>query len=167
MTIDVTTSSSTTGSASSVGTPVPSHFKAAALSCALLAAIMLLAAGGVAKWLESRHGAPGMAAAGVAWMLCFGASLAALLISVSFAHTPHAMAANLGTMLLRMGVPLVGLVALPELMPSLAGAGLGTAILILYLVGLAAETMLAVRHVVPTSSAARRGGSRSNTEVSA
>jgi hypothetical protein len=129
---------------------------------------MATAAVAMGAWLGSQHGFTGVLAVVVAWCLCFTASLMALLISVGFARTPHALAANLGTMLIRMGAPMVGLMVLPGGLPSLASAGLGTAILILYLVGLAAETILAVRHVVPTSAAARqvssRGASLGNTE---
>jgi len=88
-----------------------------ALSCAILIGAMLLALTGVGTWAYSAHGQSGVLAALVAWMLCTSAALAALLVSVSFAGTPVAPTANLGTMAIRMGIPLFGLIVLPNAAP--------------------------------------------------
>jgi len=126
-----------------------------ALSCAILLGVMAVALAGVAAWAYATYGAVGLAAAVVAWLLCTIAAFAALLVSVCFAHTPHAASANLSTMLIRMGVPLVGLLVLPQLLPSLTAAGLLTCVLACYLVALVVETALAIRHVVPTVATRR------------
>lgn len=120
-------------------------------SCAVLLAVMLLGFGAVAAWAVSTHGDAGLWAALAAWLLCTAAALIALVISGSFANTPHAMSANLGVMLVRMGAPLIGLTVLPQQFPGLAAAGLTHSILLLYLVALVAETLLALRHVVPAT----------------
>lgn len=114
---------------------------------------MLAAFAAVARWLVSAHGDAGLWAALVGWLLCTTAALVALIVSASFAHTQHALSANLGVMLVRMGAPLVGLVVLPKQFPHLAEAGLSHAILAMYLVALAAETLLALRHAAGTAAA--------------
>ena len=125
-------------------------------SCAILTLLMGGASLLVGLWLGSQHGSAAWGAAAAAGALCYAASLAALLVSVGFSRTPHAMAANLSTMLIRMGLPLVGLMVLPDQLPSLSAVGLANAILILYLVGLATETILAVRHIAPSAPVAGR-----------
>jgi hypothetical protein len=97
-------------------------------------------------WASSQYGELGWSAALVASAVCSGAALIALAISAALAGSPHALAANLGVMLVRMGAPLAGLMVLPGLLPQLADAGFGHCVLGLYLVGLAAETLLAMRH---------------------
>jgi hypothetical protein len=120
-----------------------------------LFSILTAAALLVGWWLVGRHGIEAWSAAAVAWGVCFLACLTALLLSVSFARTPHAMSVNLATMMIRMGVPLAAVVVVQQEFPALAERGAATAILILYLVGLATETVLAVRHVLPTGPALR------------
>ena len=121
------------------------------LSCAILIGSMLLALAGVAAWAYSAHGEAGVFAALLAWMLCTSAALAALLVSIRFAGTPIAATANLATMAIRMGVPLFGALILPRLAPQLGEAGLLPSLLACYLVALVVETLLALRHVAPTS----------------
>jgi hypothetical protein len=120
-----------------------------ALSCAILLLCMLAALLLVAAWANANHGSAGIQAALVAWLLCTAAAFAALLISVSFASTPLAPSANLGSMGIRMGIPLFGLIVLPNAAPSLAAAGLLQSLLACYLVALVVETLLALRHVAP------------------
>lgn len=121
-----------------------------ALSCAVLLLVMLAAFGALAAWTTSTFGNNGLWAALVAFVLCTVAAMVALVVSVMFANTPHAMSANLGVMLVRMGAPLMGLTVLPQQLPTLATVGLTHSILALYLVALVAETLLALRHVVKT-----------------
>jgi len=123
-----------------------------AVSCAILIGLMLIALLPMAWWANVSHGAMGVVAAIAAWSLCTVSALVALLLSAILAPTPHAMAANLGTMGIRMGAPLVCLTFLPQLLPDLQAAGFIPCLLISYLVSLAIETAIAVRHVVPTSS---------------
>jgi hypothetical protein len=118
-----------------------------ALSCALLLFVMVAALAAVAAWAVAQHGNMGLWAALVAWLLCTGAALIALIVSATFAGTEHALSANLGVMLVRMGAPLVGMAILPQQLPQLAEAGLTSSILLFYLVALVAETLLALRHV--------------------
>ncbi len=113
------------------------------MGCLLLVAVALSA------WNYRSHGVAGVFAASLAWLLCTSAAVAALVVSVRFAGTEHALSANLGGMGLRMGVPLFAMTVLPNALPELAAAGLLHSILILYLVSLALETVLAVRHVPP------------------
>ena len=124
-----------------------------ALSCAILLFCMLVALLPIAAWASATHGWTGVQAAAVAWLLCTAAAFAALLVSVSFAGTPIAASANLGTMAIRMGIPLIGLVVLPRIVPTLAAAGMLPSLLACYLVALVVETLLALRHVSPSSSA--------------
>jgi hypothetical protein len=125
-----------------------------ALSCAILLFCMLLALLPVAAWASANYGWSGVQAAAVAWVLCTGAAFAALFISVSFASTPLAPSANLGSMGIRMGIPLFGLIALPNIAPSLAAAGLLPSLLACYLVALVVETLLVLRHVAPNPTPA-------------
>ena len=118
---------------------------------------MLAGFGAMAAWTTSAYGNDGLWAALVGFVLCTGAAMIALVISVTFANTPHAMSANLGVMLVRMGAPLVGLAILPQQLPGLASSGLSQSILALYLVALVAETLLALRHVVKTPVAGVSG----------
>lgn len=137
-----------------------------AFSCAILLFCMLLALLPVAAWANATHGSMGIAAALVAWLLCTAAAFAALLLSVSFAATPLAASANLGSMGIRMGIPLFGLIVLPNAAPALAAAGLLPCLLACYLVALVVETLLAVRHVAPNpASAAAVAASRQPLEA--
>jgi hypothetical protein len=135
-----------TASASSANT-VSTPPGGLALSCAMLLAVMLTSTLLVACWLQVRHGNEGLYSALVGSLVCTLPALMALIVSASFADTPHSLAANLGVMLIRMGAPLVGLTVLPGELPALAASGLSTAILALYLVALLSETLLALRHV--------------------
>ena len=108
---------------------------------------------------SANHGWTGVQAAGVAWVLCTGAAFAALFVSVSFASTPLAPSANLGSMGIRMGIPLFGLIVLPNAAPSLAAAGLLPSLLACYLVALVVETLLALRHVAPNPTPASASAS--------
>src|SRR4051812_1172667 len=110
---------------------------------------MLVALLPIAAWANASYGWTGMQAAALAWLLCTAAALGALAISATFASTPLAPSANLGAMGLRMGVPLFGLIALPNAVPALAAAGLLPSLLACYLVALVVETLLALRHVAP------------------
>lgn len=132
-----------------------------ALSCAVLLGVMGLVLAAVGTWAQSNHGSTGLVAAVTAWGLCTVAALAALILSASFAATPLAPTVNLGTMLVRMGVPLFGLVVLPNVAPSLAAAGLLPCLLVCYLAALVVETLLALRHVVPTLATNRVSSSAS------
>lgn len=98
----------------------------------------------------------GLWAALVAWLLCTGAALFALIVSATFAGTEHALGANLGVMLIRMGAPLIGMAVLPQQLPVLAEAGLTSSILLFYLVALVTETLLALRHVAKTPASSAR-----------
>jgi hypothetical protein len=114
-----------------------------------LIAAMLLALLPVVAWANASYGWTGVQAALLSWSLCTAAAIGALAISATFASTPLAPSANLGAMGLRMGIPLFGLIALPNLTPALAAAGLLPSLLACYLVALVVETLLALRHVAP------------------
>lgn len=125
-----------------------------ALSCAILLSVQLLALVAVGGFALSAYGYPSLPPVLTAWLLCTFASLAALVISARFACTPYAMHVHLGTMLIRMGLPLAGLLLLPRLFTSLDGAGLIYAMIPLYLIALLTETLLSTRHVSPAPRAA-------------
>jgi len=114
---------------------------------------MALVLGPVGYWAYATYGIAGLNAAAVAWVFCTVPATVALVISAMFAATPLAPTANLGTMGIRMGVPLVGLVLLPNVAPALAQAGLLPCLLTCYLVALVVETLLVLRHVVPSTKA--------------
>jgi hypothetical protein len=132
-----------------------------ALSCAILLFCMLLVLLPVAAWASANHGWAGVQAAAVAWLLCTGSAFTALVMSVSFASTPLAATVSLASMGIRMGPPLLGAIALPRVAPSLDAAGLLHCLLACYLVALLVETLLALRHVAPTSTRAVSVGSAS------
>lgn len=96
---------------------------------------------------SSRHGSIGWVAAGVAGLLCFVSSAAALLATGMLAGTPNAMSGVLVGMVLRTGVPFFVSFLLVRTSKPLADAGLLGMVLISYLVVLAVETLLAVRIV--------------------
>src|SRR5262245_32370999 len=138
-----------------------------ALSCAILLFCMLAALLAVSAWASAAHGSAGIQAALVAWLLCTAAAFAALLISVSFASPPLAPTANLGSMGIRMGIPLFGLIVLPNAAPALAAAGLLPSLLACYLVALVVETLLVLRHVAPNPISAASASASSQKPLEA
>lgn len=125
------------------------------VACAILLTAMKVTLGAVGGWAYAAYGPNGLAAATLSWLLCSMSALTALVVSARFASAPYAMWANLATMLIRMGVPLVGLLVLPRLFPVLTAAGLGPCLLVCYLVALVVETVLVIR-ILAASSVAHR-----------
>jgi hypothetical protein len=118
---------------------------------------MLLALVAVGSYAVSVSGDGALPRVFAAWLLCTSSALAAQILAAQFASTPYALPVHLGTMLIRMGVPLVGLLVLPRFFPTLAGPGLIYALIPFYAVGLVAETLLSMRHISPAPLAAMSG----------
>jgi hypothetical protein len=104
-------------------------------SCALIAAALVPFAVGAGGFAWSFSGATGLAATGIAFLVCWFSASLALAIAV------------LGGMMVRMGLPLGTGVLLQKLSPALAEARVLTIILGLYLVALLVETLLSLRYV--------------------
>ena len=132
---------------SSVRLPQRSSVLSLVISCAVMGLVLVptalvvsaIACGGVTP--------AALAAAALAFGLCWPAmslALAATYIG-NVLHAP--VQGMLGGMLLRMGLPLVGILVLTQSGEAIAQAGQTTTILGVYLVALLVETPLAVRMV--------------------
>jgi hypothetical protein len=99
-----------------------------------------------------RYGWMGVIAAAVAAAVCWLAATLALAIVVLFRGPKHGVSGILGSMLIRMALPLVAGTVLSRQGGPLAEAGVFGLIVIFYLFTLAIETWLSVSLVGPVSS---------------
>jgi hypothetical protein len=116
-------------------------------SCALIAAALVPFAVGVGGFAWSFSGATGLAATGIAFLVCWFSASLALAIAWLGMTIKQPLPAVLGGMMVRMGLPLGTGVLLQKLSPALAEARVLTIILGLYLVALLVETLLSLRYV--------------------
>jgi hypothetical protein len=100
-----------------------------------------------------RTGWLGVAAAMVAALVCWLAATIALAIVVLFRGPKHGVSGILGSMLIRMALPLVAGTVLSRQGGPLAEAGVFGMIVVFYLFTLAIETLLSVSLVGQASSA--------------
>ena len=106
---------------------------------ALTAALPLFIAYG-----QSRHGADGLQVALIAYGICLTAALAALTIA-GLCNSPQlAVAGVMGSMLIRMGMPMAAIVLFQATKHPLLDAGLNGTIVAYYLLMLAIEAPLSV-----------------------
>ena len=116
----------------------------AVLTAALAVAFPLFALYG-----HHRHGSWGVVAAMVAATICWVSCSLALACVALFQRT-QPVAGILGSMLFRMGIPLILGVALQHNHEQLAAAGIFGTVLLYYLLSLVVETLLSVR-LIPSS----------------
>lgn len=116
----------------------------AILTVALAAAYPLFAAYGY-----HRHGTWGVVAASVAGLICW-ASCSLALACVALLQRTQPIAGILGSMIFRMGVPLVFGIALQQGHDQLAAAGIFGTVLLYYLLSLVVETLLSLRLIPST-----------------
>lgn len=114
-----------------------------AQSTVLAAALLLsyLPIGWLAGWLS---GSMGLAAAGVATVLCFVGAEVALIVCHLLRPTPYSGFGFTAGMLPRMGIPLVFGLFCQVTCPPVANAGLLLYLVAFYLVGLTVETTLSL-----------------------
>lgn len=99
-----------------------------------------------------RGGATGLVASVAAALVCGAGAVISLLVAVAAQRSRQPVAGILGGMLIRMMVPLMALLAIPELDPRIIAAGAQEMLLGYYLVALALETWLLVR-LIPVLNA--------------
>lgn len=109
------------------------------LSLGMIAAFPLLAI-----WKFNQHGVPGVAAVGVAFLLCFISAALALVVTGNSLSSTNAGPGLLLSILLRTGTPLLGGFLLASSVSPLASAGILGIVLLYYLVALVLETMISV-----------------------
>lgn len=124
--------------------------------CGLLVLAMVLAAPLVAAWKYNAHGIDGLVATGLAFLVCLGGGLVALLVTCLTRGPSGAMAGLAVGMLFRMGLPLVLAVAITRQGGPLAEAGFFSCVLCFYMVGLIAETVLVLPVVQARNLQARK-----------
>jgi hypothetical protein len=112
---------------------------------------MLAVTLGVCIYAYPRHGAVGIAAALIAGFVNWIGAMGAMSLIAVLRGGPWVIHGLLAGMLVRTGLPLFAGLLLTHLAGPLAGAGVFGMILVCYLVGLAAETLISVRLIgLPT-----------------
>lgn len=122
-------------------------------SCALLAVVIGVAAPLISALVHRGFSAEALSAAGIAGGICFLAAAVALVATHLGNRFQAPVQGLLVSMIFRMGLPLVALIALPNLGGPFAASGVSSTILGVYLVALAVETALALRMIPPTPTA--------------
>ena len=124
-------------------------------SCAILALVIGPVALVAAAIVNRGFSYQSLVAGGIGAFVCWAAGALALTATFlgNLLHAP--VQAMLAGMLFRMGLPLIALVALPQLDARLAAGGITTIILAVYLVALVVETILALRMVPAQYGAAK------------
>jgi hypothetical protein len=121
-------------------------------SCALLAAAIIPASIAIAGIIAGRLSREALGSAAVAASVCWLAAALALAATYLGNQCKLPVPGLLAGMFFRMGLPLVAIVALPNLGGPLATRGSSITILGVYLVALVVETMLSLRMVPPPSA---------------
>ncbi|PQO42933.1 hypothetical protein C5Y93_24735 [Blastopirellula marina] len=99
----------------------------------------------LAWYAHTQHGAIGIQAVLFAAMICWGSSLGALTLIVTYRRSPYAMHAAMAGIGLRTGIPLAIGAFLKQAEGPLAEAGVFGMIMAYYLLTLLVETVLAAR----------------------
>jgi hypothetical protein len=123
--------------------------------CAVLGATLMPFAAGLAWFGYRRAGTEGVAAAAIAFGVCWLSGSLALVATFVGQRLGAAIPGVLVGMIFRMGLPLITGMALQRNSPPLAAAGVFLMILGLYLVGLLVETLLSLQLVPRTNRAPR------------
>lgn len=97
-----------------------------------------------AAWKFSVHGLPGLTAAGIAFLLCFGCAAVAIVVTHQSLAAGQAGTGLLLSMLVRTGVPLLGGMMLAKSVVSLESVGILGLVMLYYLVALLLETAISV-----------------------
>ena len=122
-----------------------------ALGCAVLAVLLLIAGVGFGYYGSQRSGHVGVQAAVIAGSVCWLAGCLALVVSFVGHRFDWGAQSVLGSMGVRLGLPMVAGIALQRLSPSLAEAGVFGMILGNYLIMLVAEALLSLKFVSTSS----------------
>ena len=122
-----------------------------ALGCSVLTVLLLVAGVGFGYYGSQRAGHTGILAAAVAGGVCWLAGCLALGLTFLGNRLQWGVQSVLGSMAVRLGIPMVAGLALQRLSPSLAEAGVFGMILGNYLIMLAAETLLSLKFVSSSS----------------
>ena len=112
--------------------------------CGLLAALAAAVYPLLAWYAVSRYGGDGAWAVAAAGGLCLAGGLVSLVIVTPCLNTPRAVSGVLGGMLVRLAIPIAGVIPLAIAYPRLAAAGLVGYLVVYYLVTLTFETMILV-----------------------
>jgi hypothetical protein len=120
-----------------------------ALSVAILTAALVVAFPLFALYGHYRHGGWGLVAAAVAAVICW-VSCSLALACVAILQPTQPVAGVLGSMIFRMGIPMVSGLVLQHHHAELSEAGIFGTILLYYLLSLVVETLLSVR-LIPSS----------------
>lgn len=99
----------------------------------------------LAWYANSQHGEIGVQAVLFAAMICWGSSLAALSLIVTYRRTPYGLHAAMAGIGLRTGIPLAIGAFLKQAEGPLAEGGVFGMIMVYYLLTLLVETVLAAR----------------------
>jgi len=122
-------------------------------SCALLAVVLAPTALAVA-WLAAGELSPQtIISAAVGGSVCFLAAALALTTTYLANRFQAPVQGVLVAMLLRMGLPLVALIALPNMGGTIATSRVTSTILGVYLIALVLETILSLRMIAPRPDA--------------
>lgn len=116
-----------------------------------LTGAMLVVTLGVCIYAYPRHGAVGIYAALVAGCVNWIGAMGAMSLIAVLRGGPWVIHGLLAGTLIRTGLPLFAGLLLTHVSRPLAGAGVFGMILVCYLVGLAAETLISVRLIGLTS----------------
>lgn len=122
-----------------------------ALGCAVLTVVLVVAGVGFGYYGSHRSGEVGVQAAVIAGGVCWLAGCLALAVSYAGNRLGWGVQAVLGSMGIRLGLPMVAGIVLQRLFPSLAEAGVFGMILGNYLIMLATETLLSLKFVSTSS----------------
>lgn len=126
------------------GPKSPPPVRKVALCCMLLSVVMIVSGIIGAAVGHERYGSAGVVTASLAALVCWIASLSALLVVAMTTATPNALAGTFGATGLRTGIPLVAGAVLAAVSPILAQAGIAGMMLVFFLVSLTVETVLSV-----------------------
>jgi len=123
-------------------------------SCLALTAVVLLALLLVGAVVGTTRGVNGVLAASTAAAICWVGSTIALLIAGYSSRSNQAAQGHLLGMFFRLGLPLGGGMLLQKTGGPLAEAGVFGLIVVFYLITLVAETLLSLRFIKHSKSAA-------------
>ncbi|MCC9605270.1 hypothetical protein LOC69_05170 [Blastopirellula sp. JC733] len=109
----------------------------------------------LAWYANTQHGEIGIQAVLLAAMICWGSSLAALTLIVTYRRTPFGLHAAMAGIGLRTGIPLAIGAFLKQAEGPLAEGGVFGMIMVYYLLTLLVETMLAARLLQPAANVSK------------
>lgn len=133
----------------------PPNWSRIIVSCVWLTLALLLAFPAFAWYGYSQHSTDGLAAAAIAFGVCWLGSALALLCSAMFQGPQQATNSLMLGMMFRMGLPLGAGLLLTTQNGILAEAGVIGMIVVYYLLALVVETLLSLRFVNSNKQASK------------